>query len=153
MKKLLVILALISVINVTAFNASARLFNPKKKFNIEYSTKFLAPVTPQFTLLEGNIFLAIKTDEYLEAVDGDIIEFVFKDKTKLISFHINDSNQELIDTGSANLFVMIHQDLALRLRSTRLKEINLHHDNQIINIPVDDFWIPGKNISQPGNKR
>jgi len=146
MKKLFVILAFIGVINATAFNSSARLPNPKKKTVIVDSTDILTPVTAQFTQLDGNLFLAIKVAGQIEAEDGDIIEFIFNNNDKLVSFHINDSNQELIDTGKANLFVMVHHDLALALKSTRLKEINFIQKNQSVLIQVDSFWVPSHNI-------
>ncbi len=146
MKKLFVILGFIGVINVAALNSSAKLPNPRKNISDDHLTGILSAVTPLFTQLDGNLFLAIQTQEPIEVTDGTAVEFVFDENAKVISFHINDANQNLINTGVANLFVMIHHDLALKLRSTRLKEINVLQGKNVTKIPVDRFWIPSQNL-------
>ena len=99
-------------------------------------------ITPLFTQLEGNLFLAIKTTANLDVEDGDVVEFIFDKKNSLVSFHVNEINQDLIDTGNANLFVMIHSELALKLKSHRLQEIKISHNNEVYTLKVDNFWAP-----------
>ena len=143
MKRLLVILGLIGVVHIsTGLNSSATLLNPKKEINDSRSAELLSPLSPLFTELEGNLFLAIQTIEKIYVEDGDVVEFVFSRKSRLISFHINDINQDLIDKGEAQLFVMVHHDLALKLRSNRLKEINITSNGNTFSIPVNNYWVP-----------
>ena len=126
MKRLLVILGLIGVIHVsTGLNSSASLINSKKEINDSLNAEILSPLTPLFTELDGNLFLAIQTEEHINVEDGDVVEFIFNRKSKLVSFHINDINQDLIDKGEAQLFVMIHQDLALNEQDIHLDNISL----------------------------
>ena len=143
MKRLLIILGLIGVVHVTiGLNPSTTLLNPKKEISDSRSTGILSPLTPTFTELDGNLFLAIQSDDNIKVADGDVVEFVFGRNSKLISFHINDINQDLIDKGEAQLFVMIHQDLALKLRSNRLRDINVINNGKKYAIPVDNYWVP-----------
>jgi len=143
MKKLFILLGLIGVIHVSAgFNSSAKLLRTKKEINETYSIGLLSLMTPSFTQLDGNLFLAIKTEGSIEVEDGDVIEFIFGRKTRLISFHVNEINQDLINTGNANLFVMVHNDLALALKKHRLKNINVKHDGEVYSYEVNKFWTP-----------
>jgi hypothetical protein len=143
MKRLFILLGLIGVIHVLAgFNTSAKLINPKKEVNDVYSVELLSGITPAFTQVDGNMFLAINTDAQIEIEEGDVVEFVFNKRTRIISFHVNDINQDLINTGNASLFVMVHDDLALSLKSHRLKRINITHENKVYSIAVDKFWMP-----------
>jgi hypothetical protein len=143
MKRLFILLGLIGVINVLAgFNTSVNPHNPKKEVNDAYSEELLSLITPSFTQLDGNMFLAIDTEGQVEIEDGDVVEFIFNKRTRIISFHVNDINQDLIKTGNASLFVMVHDELALSLKSRRLKRINIKHNDEVISIQVDQFWIP-----------
>ena len=107
----------------------------------------MSSMTPAFTELDGNLFLAIKTEGYIKVEDGDVIEFIFGKKTKLISFHVNEINQDLIDTGNANIFVMVHHDLALMLKSNRLKQIKVSHNGEVHSFMVNKFWAPDQNMA------
>ena len=148
MKRLFILLGLIGVIHVSSgFNTTTKLLNPKKDVSDTYSADLLSNVTPAFTQVEGNLFLAIKTEGQIEVEDGDVVEFVFNKRTRIISFHVNEINQDLINTGDASLFVMVHNDLALTLKSNRLKRINIKHNDEIITIPVDRFWVPHQYLS------
>ena len=143
MKRLFILLGLIGVIHVLAgFNTSAKLINPKKEVNDAYSVDLLSRITPAFTQVDGNMFLAINTEGQIEIEDGEVVEFVFNKRIRIISFHVNDINQDFIDTGNASLFVMVHNDLALSLKSHRLKRIIIKHDNKVYSIAVDKFWAP-----------
>jgi len=143
MKRLFILLGVIAVIHVLAgFNTSVKLVNPKKEVSDTYSADLLSLVTPEFTQVEGNLFLAIKTEGKLEVEDGDVVEFVFNKRKRIISFHVNEINQDLINTGDASLFVMVHSDLALTLKSHRLKRINIKHNEEVFSLPVDTFWVP-----------
>lgn len=143
MKRLFILLGLIGVINVLAgFKTSVLPHNPKKEVNDAYSVEILSLVTPSFTQLDGNMFLAINIEDKVEIEDGDVVEFIFNKRTRIISFHVNDINQDLINTGNASLFVMVHNELALSLKSQRLKRIKIKHNDEVISIQVDKFWIP-----------
>jgi hypothetical protein len=143
MKRLFILLGLIGVIHVSAgFNSSANLLRTKKEINDTYSVGLLTPITPSFTQLNGNLFLAIKTASPIEVEDGDVVEFIFGRKTSLISFHVNESNQEIINTGNASLFVMVHNDLAIALKKHRLKHINVRHNSELYSYEVNKFWAP-----------
>ena len=143
MKRLFILLGFIGVIHVLAgFNTSVKLVNPKKGVNDTYGADLLSLVTPAFTQVDGNMFLAINTEGQVEIEDGDVVEFIFNKRTRIISFHVNDINQDLINTGNASLFVMVHNELALSLKSQRLKRINIRHNDEVISIQVDKFWIP-----------
>jgi len=37
---------------------------------------------------------------------------------------------------------MIHNDLALKLKSHRLKQIIVNHDNEVYKLEVNSFWAP-----------
>ena len=148
MKRLFILLGLIGVIHVSVgFNSSAKLLSTKKEINDTYSVGLLSLMTPSFTQLDGNLFLAIKTTGPIEVEDGDVIEFIFGKKTKLISFHVNEINQDLIDTGNANIFVMVHHDLALMLKSNRLKQIKVSHNGEVHSFVVNKFWAPDQNMA------
>lgn len=143
MKRLFILLGLIGVIHVSAgFNSSANLLRTKKEINETYSIGLLSIMTPTFTQLDGNLFLAIRTEGPIEVEDGDVIEFIFGRKTRLVSFHVNEINQDLINTGNANLFVMVHNDLALALKKHRLKHINVKHNGEVYSYEVNKFWAP-----------
>ena len=143
MKRLFILIGLIGVINITAgFKTSAKLLSPKKEVHGTYNIDLLSTMKPSFTYLDGNLFLAIKTKNKLIVEDGDVVEFVFEKSNKLISFHVNEINQNLINTGNASLFVMIHNDLALKLRSHRLKQIIVKHQNEVYNLEVNSIWAP-----------
>ena len=143
MKRLFILLGIIGVIHVTAGSGTAvKLVNPKKEINNNYSVGLLSLVTPLYTHLEGNLFLAIKTAGQLEVEDGDVVEFIFDKNTSHVSFHVNEINQDLINTGDASLFVMVHNDLALSLRAHRLRQINVKHDDDIYSLIVNKFWTP-----------
>ena len=47
-------------------------------------------------------------------------------KKTLKSFHVNDVNQDILDNGDADLLVMVHQDLALALKSNKLIKFTLN---------------------------
>ncbi len=148
MKKLLMLLGFIGVIHLTTgINSSANLLSPKKESNDMYSAILLSPITPSYTRLKGNLFLAIETEGLIEVVDGDVIEFVFSKHASVRSFHVNEINQDLIDTGKASLFVMVHNDLALALRLHRLVEINILNNKEASTLAVDQFWIPDEHLS------
>lgn len=143
MKRLLIVLGLIGVVHISSgLNSSLTLLNPKKEINENHSAELLSPLTPAFTEIDGNLFLAIQTEEILNIQDGNVVEFVFNRNSRLISFHINDINQDLIDKGDAQLFVMVHQDLALKLRSSRLKAVNVISNDNPYSIEINDFWVP-----------
>jgi hypothetical protein len=143
MKRLFIILGLIGVIQVSSgFKTAAKLPNPKKEVSDSYSGDLLSQVTPVFTQVDGNLFLAIKTEDQINVEDGDVVEFVFNKRKRIISFHVNEINQELINTEDASLFVMVHNDLALTLKSNRLKQITITHNNEVYSLPVNKFWIP-----------
>jgi hypothetical protein len=143
MKRLFILIGFVGVINVTAgFNTSAKLLSPKKEAHGTYNIDLLSTMKPSYTYLDGNLFLAIKTNKQLTVEDGDVVEFRFEKSNKLISFHVNEINQNLINTGDANLFVMIHNDLALKLKSHRLKQIIVNHDNEAYKLEVNSFWAP-----------
>ena len=143
MKRLFILLGLIGVIHVSAgFNSSANLLRTKKEINETYSIGLLSIMTPTFTQLDGNLFLTIRTEGPIEVEDGDVIEFIFGRKTRLVSFHVNEINQDLINTGNANLFVMVHNDLALALKKHRLKHINVKHNGEVYSYEVNKFWAP-----------
>ena len=148
MKRLFILLGLIGVIHVlSSFNYKATLLNTKKEINDIYSVGLMSSMTPAFTELDGNLFLAIKTEGHIKVEDGDVIEFIFGKKTKLISFHVNEINQDLIDTGNANIFVMVHHDLALMLKSNRLKQIKVSHNGEVQSFVVNKFWAPDQNMA------
>ncbi|RLD19635.1 MAG: hypothetical protein DRI71_11510 [Bacteroidetes bacterium] len=143
MKRLFILIGLIGVLQVVAgFNTSAKLLNPKKEGGGKYSTSVLSTMTPTFTHLDGNLFLAIATENDISIEDGDVVEFIFEKGSKLISFHVNEINQDLINTGEASLFVMVHNDLALKLRSHRLQKIIVIHHNEEYSIEVNKIWTP-----------
>lgn len=143
MKRLLMILGLIGIVHIsTGLNSSTTLLDPKKGVNDSINAELLSPLTPSFTELDGNIFLAIQTDTKIDVKDGDVVEFVFGLKSRMVSFHINDANQQLVDTGKAQIFVMVHRDLALKLKSDRLKEIKITNEGNTLSIPVNKFWVP-----------
>lgn len=148
MKKLFVILGFIGILNTLSPNPSVGLTNPGKKNKDEHMAALNPVIAPIFSQLDGNLFLAVKVPGSLKVDDGTVVEFVFDGKPKMISFHINDINQNLIDSGEADLFVMIHHDLALLLKSTRLKELHVINGSDAINVPVGKFWIPGENLAQ-----
>ena len=148
MKRLFILLGFIGVIHVIAgFNTSVKLINSKKGANHTYSADLLSLVTPAFTQVDGNMFLAINTEGSIYIEDGDIVEFVFNKRTMIISFHVNDINQDLINSGNASLFVMVHNELALSLKSQRLKRINIKHNDDVYSLPIDKFWIPHQNMT------
>jgi hypothetical protein len=143
MKRLLIVLGLIGVVHISSgLNSSLTLLNPKKEINDNLNAELLSPLTPAFTEIDGNLFLAIQAEEVLNIEDGDVVEFVFGRKSRLISFHINDINQDLIDKGDAQLFVMVHQELALKLKSSRLKEVNIISNKNPYSIQINEFWVP-----------
>jgi hypothetical protein len=143
MKRLLIVLGLIGVVHISSgLNSSLTLLNPKKEINDNLNAELLSPLTPSFTEIDGNLFLAIQAEEVLNIEDGDVVEFVFGRKSRLISFHINDINQDLIDKGDAQLFVMVHQELALKLKSSRLKEVNIISNKNPYTIQINEFWVP-----------
>ena len=142
MKRIFILIGLVGVINVTAgINTSAKLLSPKKDVHGN-NIDLLSTMKPSYTYLDGNLFLAIKTSKQLTVEDGDVVEFRFEKSNKLISFHVNEINQNLINTGEANIFVMIHNDLALKLKSHRLKQIIVNHDNEVYKLEVNSFWAP-----------
>lgn len=143
MKRLFILLGLIGLIHVSAgFNTSAKLVYPKKELNDAYSADLRSFIKPLFTQIDGNMFLAINTDAQIEIEDGDVVEFVFNKRPRIISFHVNDINQDFIDTGNASLLVMVHNELVLSLKSQRLKRIIIRHKNVTYSLPVDAFWMP-----------
>jgi hypothetical protein len=139
MKKLFILFGLIGVIHVLS---GFMLLEPEKKDNNSSISGTNKPMKPMFTTLDGNMFLAITTEAPINVDDGDVVEFVFDKRNKFISFHVNDTNQDVIDTGEANLFVMISNELALSLKSHRLQAINVIHDGQVYVLAVDSFWTP-----------
>lgn len=143
MKRLFILLGLIGVIHVSAgFNTSAKLGYPKKELKDAYSADLRSFIKPSFTQIDGSMFLAINTDAQIEIEDGDVVEFTFNNRTRIISFHVNDINQDFIDTGNASLLVMVHNELVLSLKSHRLKRIIIRHKNVTYSLPVDAFWMP-----------
>ena len=142
------LLGFIGVIHVTTgINSSAKLISPKKDLNDIYNASLLSPVTPSYTQLKGNLFLAIETENAIKVEDGDVIEFVFSKHSNVSSFHVNEINQDLIDTRKASLFVMVHNDLALALRSHRLIEVNVHHNDEVSTLDVGQFWVPDQHLA------
>ena len=149
MKRLLIVLGFIGVVHISSgLNTSLTLLNPKKEINENLSAELLSPLAPAFTEIGGNLFLAIQTEEVLNIEDGAVIEFVFTRNSRLISFHINDINQDLIDKGDAQLFIMVHQELALKLRSNRLKAVNIISNDNQHSIEVNEFWVPDNYLSR-----
>ena len=140
MKTRLIILGLLGAI----LNMSAKLVAKRSAAvnSVAYTSGPAAPVQPVFTTLADNLFLAVKVDQELALEDGDIVEFVFGRNHKLVSFHINDINQDLLDRGGANMLVMVHHDLALALRDKILEHINVLHKGKTITIPVKQNWQP-----------
>ncbi|GEM_PF-5215911 len=146
MKHIIVILVLLSA-----------MFNMPAKFRANKSTASSAagneatvdmPARPVFITLADNIFLAIKVNRPLTVTDGDVVEFVFGKKAKLVTFHINDINQDMLDKGEADLLVMVHQDLALALKDKQLDHIIVHHPDGATTIPVKRNWQPDVYLSQ-----
>ena len=149
MKRLFILLGFIGVIHVSAgFNTSVNLINTKKEIFESHSVGMLSMVTPLYTHLDGNLFLAIKTDGQLDVEDGDVVEFIFDKNVSFVSFHVNEINQDLINTGGASLFVMVHNDLAISLRSNRLRQINVKHDDDVYSLEVNEFWTPDQYMTR-----
>jgi hypothetical protein len=148
MKRLFILIGLIGVLQVAAgFNTSAKLLNPKKEGGDYFRSGVLSTITPTFTHLDGNLFLAIATSSDISVEDGDVVEFIFEKGSKLISFHVNEINQDLINKGDASLFVMVHNDLALKLRSHRLQQIIVKHDNEEYSLEVNNIWAPDQHMT------
>jgi len=103
---------------------------------------------PTYTYLDGNLFLAIDSKKDLHLSEGAIIEFNFGKRKIVKSFHVNDINQDIIDKGDADLFVMIHHDLALSLKNEKLIKIKVIDEGTIYRISVDKQWQPHKLIAQ-----
>ena len=140
MKKIFIVLGLVGLIHLTlGSKPSVGSSNYNDGIVKEKSSGLYAPL---FTELDGNLFIAIKGKEAFTIDDGDVLEFEFNKKQKLPSFHINDINQDLIDTGQADLFVMVHHDLALKLKSHKVEMIHITHNGVIHTIQVNRFWIP-----------
>ncbi len=106
------------------------------------------PARPVFITLADNIFLAIKVNRPVAVTDGDVVEFVFGKKDKLVTFHINDINQDMLDKGEADLLVMVHQDLALALKDKQLDHLIVHHPGRATTIPVKRNWQPDVYLRQ-----
>ena len=102
---------------------------------------------PRFAELDGSLFLAIQTDEALKLNEGTVVEFKFKRK-ELTSFHVNDANQDVLNQGEADVLVMIHQDLALALKSEKLLALKIIDGDQISTYKVNDFWQPHSFLSE-----
>ena len=141
MKILFVLLSFIGMIHVSG-GIDATDNSPGTRNEIKNDDGTHSQSTPSFTQLDGNLFLAIKTESQIKVADGDVVEFIFSKKTKLVSFHVNEINQDLIDSGEANIFVMVHNDLALSLKSHRLQKINIRHNNKVYSLSVNEFWTP-----------
>jgi hypothetical protein len=140
MRTILITLILVGVIK----GLSGTEINAAKSNEITYSDSFIRPTLstePQFAELGGSLFLAIETQEDLVLDDGAVIEFKFKGEA-LKSFHVNDVNQDVLDQGDADVLVMIHKDLALALKSKRLKEIIITDGDEVTTYEVGEFWQP-----------
>jgi hypothetical protein len=144
MKKLFILFGLIGVIHVAS---GFMVVSPDMDDNDSSILVDSSPMKPLFTTLDGNMFLAITSEEQIKVEDGDVVEFVFDKRNKFISFHVNDSNQDVIDTGEANLFVMISNELALSLKSHRLQEVRVINDGHVYVLVVNKFWTPDEFMS------
>ncbi len=139
MKKIFILIAIITILKISTGSDSSANRGVKPEITI---AKTEPSIVPKFTKLDGNLFLALNLEDSVNLADGTVIEFDFGRKNKIVSFHVNDINQEIIDSGKADVFVMIHQDLALELRNERLNGIKIHSFNEDISIPVGQHWKP-----------
>ena len=98
--------------------------------------------TPQYVSLQGTLFLAIDTPARLHLDDGDVVEFIFSDGSKKVSFHINEANQEVVNTGTASVFVLVPDDMALALRDKAIRKIKVNsaYGDYVLN--VNQRWAP-----------
>ncbi len=97
---------------------------------------------PHYINLDGTLFLAIDTPVRLQLDDGDVVEFVFDDGSKKVSFHINEANQQVVKTTYASVFVLVPHDMALALRDKAIKKINIHSHYGDYVLTVNQHWIP-----------
>lgn len=104
------------------------------------SSDFIAQ--PMFTELNGSLFLAIQTSNEMTLDDGAVVEFQFKKNGTLKSFHVNDANQDVLNQGEADLLVMVHDDLALALKSEKLMKIKIINGDEVSTLRVNDHWPP-----------
>ena len=142
MKKIFALLILISILKIpTEVKLSAHENPAIEKLSLASADV----IAPEFRSLGGNLFLAIDLKEGLELQDGDVVQFDFGGRNKLVSFHINDRNQTVLDSEEAELFVIIHHDLALMLKDHKLKRIKISHKDETITVPVNQVWAPDQN--------
>ena len=143
MKKIFILIAIITLLKITTgVDSSAG----RSTETVDTSAYNVPVIVPQFTELDGNLFLALDLQDSLFLSDGDIVEFNFGRNNKLISFHVNDINQEIIDSGNANVFVMIPQDLAIELKNERLSSIRIKSSEKEVVVPVNQRWQPDQYI-------
>ena len=143
MKKIFILIAIITLLKITTgVDSSAG----RSTETVDTSAYNVPVIVPQFTELDGNLFLALDLQDSLVLSDGDIVEFNFGRNNKLISFHVNDINQEIIDSGNANVFVMIPQDLAIELKNERLSSIRIKSSEKEVVVPVNQRWQPDQYI-------
>ena len=107
----------------------------------------LITTEPRFTELGNSLFLAVKTDNSLTLKEGTVVEFIFK-KKNYKTYHVNDSNQDVLDKGDADLLVMVHQDLAVALGNEKLLGIKVVDGDEVSFFNVEEYWQPHNYISQ-----
>lgn len=115
------------------------------------SARYVTPLTittePHFSEIGGSLFLAVQTEQYLRLAEGAVIQFDFRKNGSIKSFHVNDANQNIIDQGKADILVMIHQELALALRSNKLAGIKVIDGDRVMNFVIDDYWQPHTHLT------
>ena len=102
---------------------------------------------PRFADLNGSLFLALQTDIGHSLEEGTVVDFVFKRQT-IKSFHVNGANQDVLNQGEADVLVMIHQDLALALKTEKLLEIKISGNGRTAAFKVGEIWAPHTYLSK-----
>lgn len=97
---------------------------------------------PMFAELKGSLFLAVQTSNGLRLNDGAVVEFQFKKNGSVKSFHVNDANQDVLNQGEADLLVMVHEDLALALKSEKLMKVKITSGDEVTTLRINDYWPP-----------
>ena len=143
MKKIFALLIIIAILKIATGVDSSAHKNPNiEEFGLSVSNE----IAPEYTALDGNLFLAIDLKQGLTLQSGDVVQFDFGGRNKLVSFHINDRNRTIIDNEEAELFVIIHHDLALMLKDHKLKRIRISHNDEDITVDVNQRWAPDQNL-------
>jgi len=134
----ILVIAVFEDLNGSVINKSVLVEEPQESFMTDLHTR----QRPQFTEINGSVFLVLNTGMNLNIADGAVVEFIFKGPKKQVTFHVNDANQEIIDQGNADLLMMIHEDLALALKHNLLKKLRIINDGVSYSIKVGAYWQP-----------